>query len=115
MRAIAFVLVALIVDSHPHAYTMAEAEKLAARAVREHDPNPLLQPYSSSYGGEFYYFEEMNPNPNTSAHVATIAVNRGTGDVWNVAGSVCHLIIKSKTAAPRREAHKPVECDWISK
>jgi hypothetical protein len=76
MRAIAFALAALIVDAQPHAYTMAEAERLAAQAVKAYDPNPLLEPYSPSYGGYFYYFEELNPNPNTSAHVATIAVNR---------------------------------------
>jgi hypothetical protein len=114
-RAIAFALVALVVDVHPHAYSMAEAERLAARAVRVNDPKPLLEPYSSSYGGHFYYFEELNPNPNGSAHVATIAVNRRTGDVWDVAGSVCHLIAKSKNAAsPRGRLRSPAECDEIS-
>jgi hypothetical protein len=80
--------------------------------VKAHDPRPLFEPYRNPHNPAFYYFEELNPNPNTSVHVATITVNKRTGEVWDVEGSVCWLLLRSSASRPKPVP--PKECEEIS-
>ncbi|HEX3673900.1 MAG TPA: hypothetical protein VHU87_06470 [Rhizomicrobium sp.] len=95
-------------------YTQAQAELLVVKTLTTGDLRPLLEPYRNPFNANFYYFEQLNPNPNTSVHVATIAVNRYTGEVWNVAGSVCRRLIRMNRHANRVKAKAPSECEEIS-
>jgi hypothetical protein len=106
------VLLAAMVAAKPIPTVTAEqAEALAVEAVKSHDHQPIFEPYPGSPNSGFCYFEELNPNPNTSAYVATIAVNKWTGDVWDVEGSVCHLLIASKKTRVAKSARIPNECE----
>jgi len=91
-----------------------EAAHLAELAVRAHDPHPILDPFDGK-SPNFYFFEEIDPNPNRSAHVRSIAVNKTTGDVWSIDGICEHMWPQltskqiRKLTLPRSDT--PWECD----
>jgi hypothetical protein len=65
------------------------AVHLADMAVKKEDRNPILDPFDGK-DVHFFFFEEINPNPNVSAHIRSLAVNKLTGDVWSIDGICRH-------------------------
>jgi hypothetical protein len=73
-------------DPAPRDMSPDQAYALALRAIGQ--PHADLEPFPDTYDG-FYLFEWINPNPNMSLHVLSLAVNRRSGDVWSI-DDLCH-------------------------
>jgi len=88
-----------------------QAELRVTNLLKEHGAVPVLESYSNPSNLGFYYFEQINPNSDTSVHVRTVAVDKRFGDIWEVDGSVCHRL--DKVTRPRR-GRAPAECEEVS-
>jgi hypothetical protein len=113
MRLIAIILAASMATIHAPALTVAQAELLAAQIVKKYDPHPKFDRFflpSHLHNSDFYFFSEIGPNQKYTLHVADIAVNKWTGDVWNLSvyGQPCTLFLKSKV---HHESDKPEKPD----
>jgi hypothetical protein len=59
---------------------------------------------------DFYGFSAEFSGPVSDLGLGHYAVNRWTGDVWNVVGSVCHNIVSPRVIGHQEEIRK--RADW---
>ncbi|HEY1707633.1 MAG TPA: hypothetical protein VGG10_05170 [Rhizomicrobium sp.] len=72
--------------------TYREAVRLADTVALKGPIRPvILVPFTSNPDPRFWYFEQINPDPNVSAHWQFLAVNKHTGDVWQTDGQCIHV------------------------
>jgi hypothetical protein len=100
----------------------AQAQRLADQAVRHVSGMkkfPTYKPDLNQFDGKdgrFFFFEEISPpQAQGSAHIRSLAVNKSTGDVWEIDGICGHmwpLLTAHQVAALRgRRANTPWECE----
>lgn len=119
-------------NHNPAQISESEAETLVHEVIESQGSKGTLEasPNNAARQGmdsDFYGFVELAPNPGGGARIASFAVNRSTGDVWNMQGSVCtrltgSTLIRHQQAIQEKsgldhqayeliQAKKPVECD----
>ncbi|MEJ0010547.1 MAG: hypothetical protein WDN72_08685 [Alphaproteobacteria bacterium] len=81
------------------------AEELARLAIGH--PEADLEPFDPGVpeAKAYYSFEWIDPHPGTSVHVMFLAVNKKTGDVWNL--DDCNDHLWPKLSKKRMQAMKP--------
>jgi hypothetical protein len=112
VRLIVVILASSVAAIHAPAVTVAQAELLAAQVVKKYDPHPKFDRFflpNDHHGKDFYYFVEIGPNRGYPPTFANIAVNKWTGDVWNLSiyGQPCTLFLKSKVHHGSEKREKP--------
>lgn len=72
----------------------------------------VLVPYADDHAPEFYSFEVFRRGSSANGHVGYFAVNRWTGDVWNIDGCsriASPVLSKEQESILKRSGMSPSE------
>jgi|SRR5579862_6184018 len=108
------------------------AHALVEEIVKSRYPDATVEPSGSAASqhgldADFIGFSALAANPGGGARVDSYAVNRWTGDVWEMQGSVCTLVVGKRLSVLQKQTRrifgaganidlhyrslKPTECD----
>jgi hypothetical protein len=88
----------------------AEARKLAIEGLKVYVQRDVsakeitLTRIEDQYDPDFYYFEATWTNPISSPHIAYLAVNPWTGDVWNAA--ICKKLASASITKMQKDIQR---------